>query len=230
MGSITTCDVGLIQYCTGRYELAVSTPEEDANMHSLCLGILLRLISFLSRSRSRLAYHWSELWGSLLSVIRFLTTYVADLKSASGITELIETLLKVVALSLSSGEAFLPDPASYDDLFYKLVETGEVLIKFRDVYELSKHTCAPSMEILVNVSSHYFSLLQGKDGKPRSKNLSPREVKKIIKDGYETLSIQSREGLDHWDRYREADHQSVLKKVRRCAVDDAGLILSRSLG
>ncbi|KAL1648048.1 hypothetical protein SLS58_002373 [Diplodia intermedia] len=168
------------------------------------------------------AYHWSELWRSLLSFIRFLATYANDIKSLRESSRLIDDTVNLVALSLSAGESFLPDAAAYDDLFYKLVETGDILTKFRDAYDLSKQSDSSSIETLVSVSRHYHALLEGDEkGKVKSKNLSPREVSKVIKQGYETLSIQAREDLDHWERYREADHKVVLKKVSRAAVEDA---------
>ncbi|KKY22481.1 hypothetical protein UCDDS831_g03646 [Diplodia seriata] len=169
-----------------------------------------------------LTYHWSELWRSLLSFIRFLATYANDIKSLRESSRLIDDTVNLVALSLSAGESFLPDAAAYDDLFYKLVETGDILTKFRDAYDLSKQSDSSSIETLVSVSKHYHALLEGDEkGKVKSKNLSPREVSKVIKQGYETLSIQAREDLDHWERYREADHKVVLKKVSRAAVEDA---------
>jgi hypothetical protein len=79
------------------------------------------------------------------------------------------------------------------------------------------------MQILVNVSTHYSDLIAGKQGK--SKNLSPKEVTKIIKEGYETLSIEAKEGLDHWDRYRETDHKAELKRMARTACADAKALL-----
>jgi len=168
-----------------------------------------------------LAYHWSELWRSLLSFIRFLTTYAEDLRLLPGAQELINDLVNLIALSMSTGEAFLPDPTSYDDLFYKLVETGDILTKFRDAYDLSKQTSASSIDTLISVSSHYHALLEEGKGKARSKNLSPNEVNQIIKQGYETLSIQAREGLDQWEKFREADHKAALKRIARLAVADA---------
>ena len=80
-----------------------------------------------------IAYHWSELWRSLLSFVRFLTSYVSSLKSLSGMDSLLDTVVNIVALALSSGDAFLPGAADYDDLFYKIIETGDVLVKFRDL-------------------------------------------------------------------------------------------------
>ena len=136
---------------------------------------------------------------------------------------MINTLVSLIAFALSSGENFLPDPASYDDLFYKLTESGDVLVKFRDAFGLSSQS--GPMQSLINVSSHYHSLLEGgESGKPRSKNLSPQEVSKVIKQGYETLSIDTTEGLDRWEKFREADSKTLLKRIARAAVDDAKLL------
>ena len=35
------------------------------------------------------------------------------------------------------------------------------------------------------------------------------------------MSIDSSEGLDGWEKYREADFKSLLKKIARTAVEDA---------
>lgn len=82
-------------------------------------------------------YHWSELWRSILSFIRFLTVYSTDLQELHHIHGLIHNLVNVVALALSSGDSFLPGAAEYDDLFYKLVETGDILTKFSDACKFS---------------------------------------------------------------------------------------------
>lgn len=47
----------------------------------------------------------------------------------------------------------------------------------------------------------------------------------MIKKGYETLSIQSKEGLDRWEKFREADGRTVLKKIARVAVEDVRKLL-----
>jgi hypothetical protein len=193
----------------------------DVPLYILSIGIILRLISYQSRSKIRLAYHWSELWRNLLSLIRFLNTYVSDISTLPHIPTLLSSLANLIALALSAGDSFLPDPASYDDLFYKLVETGPILTKFRDAYNLSppgsKET--HSIDILISVSSHYHDLLQESKSKGK-KNLSPREVHQVIKQGYDTLSIQAKEGLDTWEKYREVDEKAKLKRIARVAVED----------
>jgi hypothetical protein len=132
---------------------------------------------------------------------------------------MIDRLVNLLAFALSNGENFLPDPAAYDDLFYKIVEAGDILVKFKGAYGLSAQS---SIQTLLDVSSHYHNLLGSDDkGTVKSKNLSPREVSNVIKQGYETLSIEAREGLDRWEKFREADFKVLLKKIARTAVEDA---------
>lgn len=198
----------------------------DIELYQLCISILHRIVSFLGMSRQRMPYHWSEMWRSLLSFIRFLNTYATDIKPLPHSKEMVGELINLIALSLSMGEAFLPDPASYDDLFYKLVETGEILTQFRDTYDLSKGPSAVAIGILINVSGHYHQLLES-EGKHKfsKKTMSTREVNKIIKQGYDTLSIEAKEGLDHWAKYREADHRVELKRIAKIAVEDAKTLI-----
>jgi hypothetical protein len=196
----------------------------DVQFYMLCLGVVLRIVSFLGRSRLKFSYHWSELWRSLLSFTRFLTTYASDIKSLPNYNKVIDALVDLIAFSLSAGEAFLPDAQSYDDLFYKLVETGDILNTFRTTYNLQK---SPEMELLVGVSTHYNQLLTEKmsKGGRGNKSLSPKEVQGIIKQGYDTLNVSAREGLDQFERWREADWRVGLKRCARVVVDDGKVLV-----
>ncbi|KAI2790530.1 hypothetical protein POX_d06047 [Penicillium oxalicum] len=237
----------------------------DVNIYSHTIAITLRLLTYLSMNKIRLAYHWSELWRTLLSLMRFLTTYATDLSSTSNIQTLTSSLVDLLAFCVSAGDTFLPDPSSYDDLFYKLVETGPVISKFRNAYGFAnartggssdlptstlsaKDVHAAAINTLLSVSTHFHTLLFQPDGQDvaasvaaavvagpntegepapvplpsiKKKNLSPREVHRIIKQGYDTLSIQPPEGLTAWSRWRETEWKSELKRAARYAVDDA---------
>jgi hypothetical protein len=209
----------------------------DVGLYTLCTGILLRIVGFLSRSRTRLTYHWADLFRALLSLIRFLTTYAGDLRTLPRIETVLDLVVNLLALGLSSGETFLPTPAAYDDLFYKVVESGEVLVKFRDTWGLANRP-SNSIDTLVKVSQHYKEMLvegkgpggdgSGKAGKPagRSSQLTSLQVAEVIKQGYETLSIQAKEGLDSWEKYREADERTLLKKMARAAVGDVRALVA----
>ncbi|EPS45022.1 hypothetical protein H072_1046 [Dactylellina haptotyla CBS 200.50] len=214
----------------------------DVELYSLLLGILLRIISFLSKSRIRLPYHWTELWRSLLSLIRFFASYAADLKDLPGIFPLLDTLVNTIALSLSTGDSFLPSATEYDDLFYKLVETGDVLVKFRELYNLSERKDTNSIGTLVSVSEHYYKLIEENkksgsvsrkwttSGVSSSTFLGPEQVAEVIKNGYETLAIGGlKEGLGDWEKYREASEKPFLKKVGRVVVADARELVEEAL-
>jgi len=196
----------------------------DTGFYLQSLTVLSRLLSYLAKSCTKLAYHWSELWRSLLSFVRFLTQYADDIKSLSGTTELVQTLVDLLALALTSGEAFLPNAKDYDDLFYKLVESGDALVKFRDTYSISKPDEKSGINTLIGVSKHYAELIESQRAK--KEHLSPKEVNKIIKQGYETLSIEAKEGVEQVEVFREADRKVELKKIARVAVGDAVVLVS----
>lgn len=153
--------------------------------------------------------------------MRFLATYASNVKTLPNASTLINLVVNLNSLALSSGESFLPDAAAYDDLFYKLVETGDILIKFRDAYD--KELINPksgAIDSLISVSRHYHTLLEDNKTKSRGRPLSARQVQNVIQQGYETLSIQAKDGLDNWDRFREADHRTTVKKAARIVIDD----------
>jgi hypothetical protein len=159
----------------------------------------------------------------LLSFIRFLATYSSDMKTISGSARLVNMVVNLKALALSTGESFLPDAPAYDDLFYKLVEAGDMLIKFRDTYDKELvNAKSGAMDSLISVSRHYHSLIEDdrKAQQSKSKHLSARQVQKMIQQGYETLSIQAKEGLDRWERFREVDERTTLKRVARASIED----------
>jgi len=107
------------------------------------------------------------------------------------------------------------------------VETGEVLIKFRDSYDLGKRPTS-SIETLIAVNTHYNAILADGVGGRKGKNLTSAQVAGVIKQGYETLSIQAKEGLDSWDKYREVDERVFLKKVARTVVADVKVLVAEA--
>lgn len=164
----------------------------------------------------------------MLSFVRFLDSYSSDLKFIPGIDELSDTLLAVLALALSRGEFFLPDAAAYDDLFYKVFESGAAIEKLRDNFGMMERSSAGALKVLLSVADHFQKLLDEQKGK-NSRDLGPQEIHKLIRQGYETLAIQSNEGLDRWDKYHEGDYRNLLKKLIRVAVEDSRVMLSSKM-
>ncbi|KAL9068698.1 MAG: hypothetical protein Q9161_006012 [Pseudevernia consocians] len=214
----------------------------DIPFYISCIGLIHRLLSYLTFTRTRLTYHWSLLWQTLLSFLRFLTTYAPSLTVQDpDLPLLINPFLATLALAVTSGESFLPDLAAYDDLFYKLVEAGDYLSRFKKAFHM--HLTEPSeninatsngpttapIDILIQVAAHYHDLVEAEKGKGRmGNNMSPREVSKVIRQGYDTLSLPAMEGLDRWDRFREGDERGMLKRMARVAVEDTKKLLRAS--
>lgn len=199
----------------------------DVNLYSLALGIILRVVTHLEQTKTRLQHHWAYIWGSLISLIRFLTQYSADLRHLRGIREeLCGPLANLAAFCLTKGDGFLPDPASFDELFYKLIEAYDLLPKFKQAYcdpnsttQTTDGRLKRSIEALISVSSHYHGLLQAQHGKKTHQ--SPAAIQRVIKEGYETLNLETDENFSHWDRWRESNWKAEIKKMIRVAVEDA---------
>lgn len=208
-------------------------------LYTSTLNILHRLLSYLISTRSRLPYHWPLLWQTLLSLLRFLTTYHESLTSDPDISSLVDVFLKTLSLAVGAGDAFLPTTADYDDLFYKLVESAYLLSRFKTAFcthpsststtGLNNHTATstPSptamINTLISTSSHFELLLQQsqRSSGNTNKNLSAKEVLRVIRSGVETLPVLDLAGVEKWIRWREVEEKGMVKRVGRCAVEDA---------
>ncbi|MCJ1230994.1 hypothetical protein MMC12_007669 [Toensbergia leucococca] len=211
-------------------------------LYTHTLHLLHLLLTHLSKTHTRLPYHWPHLWRTLLSLLTFLTTYSTPLLPQSP-AQLLNPLLTTLALATTSGATFLPTPAAHDDLFYKLVEAGDTLARFKEAYSLYPTTATTTegahagggvsttekersaesveaVEVLIGVARHYRGILEGEGGK--GWRGSPREVGRIIREGYEGLGFEGGEWVGRgWERFREGEERGLLKRVARVAVEDA---------
>ncbi|KAK6438373.1 hypothetical protein LTR95_005424 [Oleoguttula sp. CCFEE 5521] len=188
------------------------------------IAILTRLLEHMIKKRMKLVHHWQELWRSLLSFVRFLTSYPEDLKPLPNMLDLVGDLVDLLTLALANGEAFMPDAPSYDDLFYKLVESGDALTALRIAYSLARPDEQAPVNTLIGVSKHYQELID-EHHKGRGSILSPKEVSKIIKMGYDTLPIAARDTRPTHPRSRGADGKAMMKRVVKVAVADAASLV-----
>lgn len=190
----------------------------DTSLYAQLLDVIATSLRQLAKSQTKLVYHWAELWRGLLAFVRFLTAYPDDIRSQASTYAVTSGLVNVLNLALRLGETFVPNAKDYDDLVYKLVESGEALTQFRDVYKLDERS---GIAQLISVSSHYRSLIEEKHG-GRVVHLHPKEIAKVIKQGYETLQLDASEelSLEH-STFREADHKSSLKRLLRVVLIDA---------
>ena len=192
----------------------------DLELYAAATHLIHRVLVCLVQNHIHLSYHWSLLWQSLLSLVRFLQTYAPDITAqATDPQILVSPLLKSLALAIAHGNAFLPDPAAYDDLFYKLVENAPILEKFKTAFRLSVApsasasasastggsgkpvqiavptnpaavSAASPIDVLIATASHFHAILEQEKGKGKLRlALSAREVNRVIREGYESLEV-----------------------------------------
>jgi hypothetical protein len=175
----------------------------------LLLTIVSKIIHYNRRTKVRLAYHWHELWRSLLGLLKFLLSKSEDLSDIAGIHDLTNNLVELLAFSLTGGDTFLPGPSDYDDLFYKLVQSSTILDAFANTctsHNLSSNTDygkrpSGAMTTLLSVCKHYQSLLSEHQKASKSRHLSSDEVTKVIKQ--DMIAFKSLHHLRRRSPWRE---------------------------
>ncbi|KAL9576003.1 MAG: hypothetical protein Q9212_007477, partial [Teloschistes hypoglaucus] len=178
----------------------------DIPLYTACINTLHRLLSYLVMTRTRLPYHWPLLWQTLLSLLRFLTSYASSLTQEPNLPALIDSFLATLSLAVCCGDSFLPDTTVYDDLFYKLVENAHLLPRFKTAF---KHLARPGssttttlpptntittttnpnaatsplalVDSLMAIAGHFEKMMEEEKGK--GKVLSPKDVMGVVRRG-----------------------------------------------
>lgn len=153
----------------------------DVEMYTLAFTVLFQTIHLLRQSKFGLDYHWSELWKSIMSLIKFINSHPPEVNKSSsngvsGSTESIPTtsntssassedyvalgrlIILVLASALIHGDTIFADISQYDDLLYKIMEASESLNKFGSL--IPSLNASPSMSVLKAAINHYNNLLK----------------------------------------------------------------------
>ncbi|KAL1738253.1 hypothetical protein HDZ31DRAFT_51279, partial [Schizophyllum fasciatum] len=101
----------------------------EAHMYRMCIWILHRIVWDLQLWRTRIDYHWQEVWVATLGLLNFLSTKLDDLFSTGEIEALISETLSFLHMALSSSERFLDTPEALHALIYELVRSADMLKK-----------------------------------------------------------------------------------------------------
>jgi hypothetical protein len=231
--------------------------------HSLFLSTLTRLITYFSITRTKLgqffhllpclrppltlsqAHNYAPLTTSLLTILRFAATHAITLCTSPGIELLIKHLLTLLAILITTGEAFLPTDAAYDDMLYKVFEASDTFSDLRAAYPAifatsaavnnfdtahSKPTASTQLEVLLAVVARCKTLLaETNNGKGISASAGPKEVGKVLRAGYEGLQKVIEEhtggngkgGREMKEPYRESEWRGLVKRIGRQVVIDA---------
>ena len=93
----------------------------QADLYTLCLGVVHRLLCYQKKHQIRLRFEWKSLWTSLVTICSFIVGHEAILIEKIDIFTLSSAIITNLNLFITFGDTFLPDPSSYDELYYELI-------------------------------------------------------------------------------------------------------------
>lgn len=221
----------------------------DIDMYILTFTVIFQIVHLLRESKIALSYHWSELWKTTFSFIKYINSHPPDPRTNTSYAKLGNLIVLILGAAVIHGDTIFGNSDQYDDLLYKIVEFADSLSKFEKI--IPAISTSPALSVLKTVINHYTELFRntsstsvGKSffsfaSKPSSAapqgDLTPQKVLDIIKEGYQTLSIhqnvtknkndqQDQTGnyllYDSLPKYNEADERLFLKKVTRQVILD----------
>ncbi|CAH2047104.1 unnamed protein product, partial [Iphiclides podalirius] len=196
-------------------------------LYSLCIGVLLRLLSYQKRSRVRLARDWRPLWAALIALLKFLVTNETALLRRHNIFVMAQQVVNIFNLFITFGDTFLPTPVSYDQLYYELIRMHQV---FNNIFFMAlrystgdgeyKAEALRLANCLVNVRAIIQHFPPKIDAWLNSQSLStPTEdqILEVVRQNYDSLILKLQEGLEAYERYCEREHRVLLARLVRAA-------------
>ncbi|XP_075248957.1 armadillo-like helical domain-containing protein 3 [Convolutriloba macropyga] len=196
-------------------QLKKSLPYE---LHALSLSIIYRIICHQKKNKIRLiGYQWHVLWQALIVFLKFIVANSSELLENFDVFALAFRAVGVLNLFITFGDAFLSDPASYDELYYEILRMYNV---FDDLYSAAlqhvrsnghmQETAARLMHSLTNIRSitaHFNPRIKAFQESNNLSSLSTDEVLSIVRSNYDSLALRMQDSLDQYDRYTEKPHQ-----------------------
>ncbi|CAG8466983.1 2673_t:CDS:10 [Paraglomus brasilianum] len=206
------------------------------DLYSYALSIIHRIIAFLNKYQIRLAYHWVELWRALISLTKFIVTNINQMENRDDIEDVLHSIIRILNMGITYGDTFLPDPPSYDNLFYEIVRSAEVFeqVTLKVNLQSSERSTMDSkpqrsaldaksigISNIKSICAHFSSKIDEWKESRRAQSISPSQVLVIIKANYETLTLPTPGKLGYYTPYTEIPHQvAFLRQALRTVVDD----------
>lgn len=82
---------------------------------------------YQKKYRIRLDYNWQNLWTCLISTLKFLIANESQLMSKGhNLFSLYSKIVVIFNIFITFGDTFLPNPESYDYLYYDLMRMRQV--------------------------------------------------------------------------------------------------------
>ncbi|EDQ91406.1 uncharacterized protein MONBRDRAFT_17860 [Monosiga brevicollis MX1] len=197
-------------------ELLMSHMKKSLNVEQfgLTLQIIHRLLCFEKHSRVRLNFKWQQLWNALAALLRFIVAHASTLEEQFDVYDLARQVVVIYNLFVTYGDTFLPDPDSYDQLYYELIRERNA---FDTLFELAKRhsrtagtyaTAAGRLATsLINIRAiigHFAPKIDAWSQLHSGAPPSPENVLTVVRENYDTLTLKLQDGLDTYAPYHEA--------------------------
>lgn len=211
------------------------TKNFPCELYSKSVGVIHRLLCYQKRCKTRLTYHWKEVWNALMNILKFFVSNEQVLLPSVATLTLSIEIARIFNLFITYGDTFLPSPAAYDDLYYELIRMRKV---FDDIYIMAlKYSSGPLKEVcerlltnIVNIraiSSHFVPKIDHWCTAHEVASVTPDQVLDVVRSNYDTLTLKLLDGLDHYERYTEKPKETLFftQLVRSVAQDVRGNVL-----
>ncbi|KAM3964908.1 armadillo-like helical domain-containing protein 3 [Aphomia sociella] len=192
-------------------------------LYALCLGVLVRLLSYQKRARVRLARDWRPLWAALIALLKFLVANDAALLRRHNIFLMAQQVVNIFNLFITFGDTFLPTPASYDQLYYELIRMHQV---FDNLFYMALRYSTGDGEFkaealrlancLVNVRAiiqHFSPKIEAWLASQSLSTPTEDQILDVVRKNYDSLILKLQEGLEGYERYSEAPHRPLLSRL-----------------
>lgn len=177
------------------------------------LGIIHRVLCYQKKLRVRIQYPWKELWTALINLLKFLLSHETQLVKKHNIFHLCSKIVNVFNLFITYGDTFLPNPNSYDELYYEIIRMHQT---FGNLYSMAlrytttesehKDSAARITNHLVNVRAiinHFTPKVDSWATAHQQSSLTEEQVLEVVRGNYDTLTLKLQDSLDQFERYAE---------------------------
>lgn len=189
-----------------------------SELHLRCLGIIHRVLCYQKKCRVRLQYAWKDLWTALMNLLKFVLSHESHLLKKHNIFHIASKVVNIFNLFITYGDTFLPNPTSYDELYYEIIRMHQV---FDNVYSMAlryttnegewKDSAAKLKNHLGNIRAiinHFTPKVDSWAAQNHLASLTEEQVLEVVRNNYDTLTLKLQDSLDQFERYSEKPRET----------------------